>query len=37
MKLISLLIDFCEVLHCCVVVVVAVVEVVIAGGLWLLE
>jgi hypothetical protein len=35
MKLISLLIDFCEVLHCCVVV--AVVEVVIAGGLWLLE
>jgi hypothetical protein len=36
MKLISLLIDFCEVLHCCVVVVV-VVEVVIAGGLWLLE
>jgi hypothetical protein len=36
MKLISLLIDFCEVLHCCIVVVV-VVEVVIAGGLWLLE
>jgi hypothetical protein len=34
MKLISLLIDFCEVLHCCVVVVVVVV---IAGGLWLLE
>jgi hypothetical protein len=36
MKLISLLIDFYEVLHCCVVVVVVVV-VVAAGGLRLLE
>jgi hypothetical protein len=35
MKLISLLIDFCEVLHCCVVGVVVVV--VIAGGLRLLK
>jgi hypothetical protein len=35
MKLISLLIDFYEVLHCCVVVVVVVV--VAAGGLRLLE